>query len=154
MKQKITPEEKALIRRYLVWCYKTTKEELDRIDRKFTQLAVDYHILRKLSATKVHLSADDKELYDRQFNDFKEYIRNKGKESTLLKFSDPQQKSIHPEYLYLKNRLAAIEVATGFFLGKQELRLTKADYEAEMTKRIWEAREHSWGSLEKERRAG
>lgn len=39
---------KKLKTRYLVWLYKTTKERLDRIDRKFTQLEVDRFILREL----------------------------------------------------------------------------------------------------------
>ena len=30
-KRQFTQNEKNLIRRYLVWCYKTTKEELDKI---------------------------------------------------------------------------------------------------------------------------
>lgn len=142
-KQKITQKEKALIRRYLVWCYKTTREELDRIDRKFTQLSVDHHILRNLSAHSVRLSTPDRQQYDQLFDGFKEYIRSKEKDAASLKFSGPDKKSVHPKYLFLKHRLTAIESAIGTFLGKKDLRLIKTQYEAEMTKRIWESREHS-----------
>lgn len=139
----MTPTEKALIRRYLVWCYKTTKEELDRIDRKFTQLAVDDYLLKKLGSFSVPLTGSDRQQYDQLLESFKEYIRSKEKDALSLKFSGPDKKIAHPEYLYLKNRLAAIESAIGFFLGKKDLRLINAQYESEMTKRIWEAREHS-----------
>ena len=37
-----------LTRRYLTWCYKTTKENLDRIDRYFTQDTVDQFLLQSL----------------------------------------------------------------------------------------------------------
>jgi len=41
-------DQKNLIRSYLVWCYKTTKEDLDKIDRYFTQNHVDNFILSRL----------------------------------------------------------------------------------------------------------
>src|SRR5882672_8783010 len=95
------PEEKALIRRYLVWCYKTTKEELDRVDRKFTQLLVDYRIQNKLKTKKVQLSGHLRTQYEKSMTDFKDYIRNKEKDAHQLKFSDSTGKTPQPNYLYL-----------------------------------------------------
>jgi hypothetical protein len=37
----IRHSDKSLVKRYLFWLYKMTRDELDRIDRKFTQLEVD-----------------------------------------------------------------------------------------------------------------
>lgn len=44
-KVKISYSQENLIRSYLIWCYKTTKEDLDRIDRYFTQVLVDRRLL-------------------------------------------------------------------------------------------------------------
>jgi len=43
---------KTLTKRYLLWCYKTTKEQLDWIDRKFTQIQVDRYTLKCLLKSK------------------------------------------------------------------------------------------------------
>ena len=134
MANKLTLEERRLIRRYLVWCYKATKEELDRIDRKFTQLTVDYFILKKLSGKK-RISQD--------LDDFKRYIVKKEKDAVGLKFQTKSSPSLQPHYLHLQNRLSAIEKAVIFFIGKKELAGIKTLYEKEMTKRIIEAREHA-----------
>ena len=138
----MTPKEKALVRRYLVWCYKTTKEELDRIDRKFTQVLVDRHIEGKLKKSPAQLTPDNKAHYEKLSADFSQYIRTKEEEGAQLKFSDTKKKSPTANYLYLKNRLSALEDAIAHFLGKKDLRAIKASYEEEMTGRIWEAREH------------
>ena len=37
-----------LKKRYLIWLYKETKEALDRVDRKFTQIEIDKFILEEL----------------------------------------------------------------------------------------------------------
>ena len=135
MSLRLSSQEKALIRRYLVWCYKTTKEELDRVDRKFTQLKTDGHIFKKLKSIKVSLPPDGRKEYDRLCGEFMEYIRNKEKSA--------EGTNSAAGYLYLKNRLAAVESAIAFFLGKRELAIIASLYEEEMTRRILEAREHS-----------
>ena len=38
-------DSRNLKKRYLIWLYKTTKEALDRIERKFTQADIDKFIL-------------------------------------------------------------------------------------------------------------
>ena len=42
-------EIKNLKKRYLIWFYKTTKEALDKIERKFTQMEIDKFILKELN---------------------------------------------------------------------------------------------------------
>ena len=129
-KIKLTPNEKNLIRRYLVWCYKSTKEELDRIDRKFTQLKVDDFILSKLSAK----SGAEKRILEKSITEFKQYITQKQESAAA--------ETLTPQHIYLKNRFSAVEDAAKYFLGAQELAKMVALYEQEMTTRILQAREH------------
>ena len=46
MKKKIrlTLDHENLVRRYLLWAYKSTREDFERIERKTTQLIVDEYI--------------------------------------------------------------------------------------------------------------
>ncbi|MDD2752421.1 MAG: hypothetical protein PHN59_04750, partial [Candidatus Omnitrophica bacterium] len=62
---------KNLKKRYLVWFYKTSKEALDKVERKFTQLEIDNFVLKELAKQN-----QDKKL-DKFIAEFKEYIRNK-----------------------------------------------------------------------------
>lgn len=45
-----TQSHKDLIRRYLLWAFKTTKESFERIERKTTQLMVDEYILERIKS--------------------------------------------------------------------------------------------------------
>ena len=143
MAGQLTIEEKRLIRRYLVWCYKTTKEDLDRMDRKFTQLAADDFILKQLLQRKGKIRGSDRKGYNRKIDDFKRYIGQKKKDAFRLKFENRSSRRLNPNYLYLKNRLSAVERAIVFFIGKKELKKIKSLYEEQMTKRILEAQEHT-----------
>lgn len=138
--RKIKAHQKALIRRYLVWCYKTTKESLDRIDRKFTQGAVDHYVLARLQGVKV--PAAIRKDYDKLVEDFRSYIANKEKEGIQQKFIDGKGSVPNPQYFYLHNRLSAVKAAIQYFLGPRELAQIDLLYEEEMTRRILESREH------------
>ncbi len=137
-----TPAEKRLIRRYLIWCYKTTKEELERTDRKFTQLAVDEFILDQLRKTSHLIPGAPREKYLQEIKKFKEYRNKKREEALTQKFLDQDNEIPHANYLYLKNRLGSVEKAIVRFLGKKELNTIGLLYEEEMTKRILQARDH------------
>ena len=141
--RKITPEEKRLYRRYLIWCYKTTKEELDRIDRKFTQLHVDEYLLKFLLKKKESFSTGLMPQYKSQIENFKRYMEDKEKGAYAQKFTDKDSQVWQPHYCYLKNRLAAVEKTIKDLLSKKELTAIQESYEVEMTRRIWEAREHT-----------
>jgi hypothetical protein len=130
-----TPSHKDLIRRYLLWAFKTTKESFERIERKTTQLMVDEYVLEHLKTT---VEGDSSLL----IKEFESYIENKRKDELKLKFSDDKRKSLNPQYVYLKNRLQAIEAAIRHFLGDKELRTIRSLYEKEFTSRILQAREH------------
>ncbi|HOW36075.1 MAG TPA: hypothetical protein PL155_06660 [Candidatus Omnitrophota bacterium] len=140
---RLTLNEKRLVRRYLVWCYKTTKEELDRIDRKFTQLRVDaiildYH-LGKVNGLPVDLRQD----YLQHIEEFKAYIQKKEEDAASSKFLKSDDKPATPQYVFLANRFAAIKQAISCFLGGSELKTIEALYEEEMTDRILKSREHT-----------
>ena len=129
--------DKNLIRRYLVWCYKTTKEDLDRIDRYFTQNTVDQFILDQLEKDE-----QSRELLE-PITEFAEYMTTKLDKAKEKKFRNTGGGALHPQYLYLTKRFQAIEKAIKHFLGKKALKDIAQTYEEEFTRRIWEAREHT-----------
>ena len=132
-----TQKEKHLLRRYLLWSYKTTKESLDRIDRYFTQLHVDHFIFKELKKVQSSHPA-----YLNLVNNFDKYRQEKEKNVLPKKFLDASKKTLEPNYQYLKERFSAIEKAIGHFLGEGELKKISALYEEEMTRRILEEKEH------------
>lgn len=118
---------KNLKKRYLVWLYITTKESLDKIERKFTQLDIDKFILEELSKLDRHKKV-------KKFIDgFKAYIQNKEKEGLNLKYKDGQLK---PDYYFLALKLKVVEKAIIKELGKNALKEIKSLYEKEMMGRI------------------
>ncbi len=134
--------EKRLTRRYLIWCYKTTKESLDRIDRYFTQLEVDQFILQQLNNQLKQKSKSATQEYKQLINEFEAYMLAKRENVLKQKFLDAQHQQLQPQYQYLQHRLKAIEKAIVKFLGKAELKKIIDLYEGEMTTRILQAREH------------
>jgi hypothetical protein len=130
MKIPLSHDHKALIRRYLLWMFKTTKESFERIERKTTQLIVDEYILERVKTAK-GVPANVKKEYDGLVEEFNTYIKTKRAKEHL-----------HPQYPYLKNRLQAVEGAIRHFLGEKELRAMRSLYEKEFTGRILQAREH------------
>lgn len=139
----ITVNEKKLIRRYLVWFYKVTKEELERIDRKFTQVLVDGRVLADLKKSGDKLSAQESAVYSRKVNEFKVYAQNKESEALKLKYQDAVRREVNAEYAFLQAKFLAVQRAMVYFLGKKELKAIEALYQQEMTRRILESREHS-----------
>jgi hypothetical protein len=137
---KLTLSEKNLIKRYLLWCFKTTRESLDRVDRKFTQVQVDRYILESLEkgSKRKNISAE----YFALLDGFKDYIHAKEKDGIALKFSKSKPDQLNAEYLYLQNRIKGIERAVVYFLGSRVLSEFILQYESEMTRRILESREH------------
>ncbi len=138
-----THQEKRLIRRYLLWCYKTTKEALEKIDRKFTQLQVDHYIWDHLTKDRKFKPVQANEEYRAFTNAFKKYIEDKERQAYLNKFADKDHRQLKAEYHYLKNRLSCIEEAAVYFLGKAGMKRIEMLYEEEMIRRIIESREHT-----------
>lgn len=139
--QRLTQQEKNLIRRYLIWCYKTTKEDVDRIDRYFTQWLVDQHLLKDLNSSKKKASCVKD--YGKLIGDFEAYMHTKRANAQKKKILNSSSQKLQPQYEYLKNRLSAVEKAICHFFNKKELTRIRNLYEGEMTRRILEAREHT-----------
>lgn len=121
-----------LKKRYLIWLYKTTKESLDRIERKFTQLEIDRFILKEL------IKQDKSKRVQRFIDEFKSYIENKEKDALNLKY---QGKELNPDYYFLTLKLKAVEKAILKELGSVALKEIKDLYEQEMMRRILEERQ-------------
>lgn len=133
-----TQEVSRLKRRYLIWLYKTIKESLDRIDRKFTQLDIDRKIYEQLKKIDV---LEDRQNWNKLLVDFSDYIVKKEREALSLKFIDSKRK-LKADYLFLKSKLNVVEKIISAQFGKKELRRIKSLYEDEFVKRILEEREY------------
>jgi len=140
-RKKLSSEERGLIKRYLLWCYKTTKEDLERIDRKFTQLEVDYFVLDCLNKSKTKVQKKSKPQFLRKIGEFEKYIKDKERMAKKEKYLNSKS-ILNPDYLYLKNRLSSIENAIESFLSKTDLDLIKEIYQTEMERRIVVATGH------------
>ncbi len=138
---KISVTQKNLIRRYLIWGYKSTKESFERIERKMTQLMVDEHLLKTLQRFEKKEGKNQKD-YQKFIEEFVKYMAHKKQDERTQKFSDGNDKVLNGEYLYLRNRLKAIEGAIKYFLGALELKKIESLYEKEFVERILKSREH------------
>lgn len=118
---------KNLKKRYLIWLYKTTKESLDKIERKFTQASIDKFLLKELKRQ------DKQKRLDKFIDEFSLYLENKEKEGIGLKF---EGKTLKPQYTFLVFKLKAIEKAIVKEFGKAGLKEIKSLYEKEMIERI------------------
>jgi len=125
--------------RYLLWLYKTTKEEFDRLERKFTQADIDKKILRYMGENFNSRDLKSKNEARKLLKDFKEYIIKKEKDGRELKF---EGRKLRPEYYYLLLKLRAVEKIIVEDLGRGALKEIKALYEHEMKRRIIEAQDH------------
>lgn len=126
----------SLMKRYLFWLYKTTRDELDKIDRKFTQLEIDNEIFKKLKKTVKPLKPEVTQGLDVFLRQWQEYIFGKDSDAQKLKFKEDGQ--MDHAYLFLRLKLQAIEEIICKRFGKKELVLYKRLYEDAAMKRITE----------------
>jgi len=127
-------DRKNLKKRYLVWFYKNTKDALDRIERKFTQVEIDRFILEELKR------ADKSKAINYFIDDFERYVQQKEKDGLSLKY---QGAKLKPDYQFLALKLEAVEKAIAKELGKSALKEIKDSYERQMEKRILEERQEN-----------
>ena len=96
----------SLTQRYLFWLYKTTRDQADKIDRKFTQLEVDKEI-QKILEKKVHSLKKVSQKSIKPFlKEWEEYIFAKQSDAQKLKFNE--EGDFSDEYLFLHLKLAVI----------------------------------------------
>ena len=138
----LTKNQRHLTRRYFIWCHKTTKEELDKVDRYFTQLVVDDYLLTQLRGSGEFKHPEAHDGFKRKVDEFHLYMKDKETNVMAKKFLKGKEGAMNPDYLYLKKRFAAIEKAIIAFLGKKGLAEICELYEGEMTQRILQAKGH------------
>ncbi len=140
---KLSRADKNLVRRYLIWCYKTTKEDLDKVDRYFTQEMVDQLVIKEMMMSSEYQSFAKNSGVKSLVEGFVKYAAEKKASAYKRKFSDQGGNELRPDYQYLRLRLKAIEGAARHFLGSAGLKEIQCLYEQEMTIRILAAREHT-----------
>lgn len=124
-------DKKNIQKRYLIWFYKVTKEAVDKIERKFTQLEVDRIVAKGM---KQALSKNKKPAIKKRLEDFDRYMDKKLKAGNELTSCD--------EYDFTLAKLQAIEKAIVKMFSKAELNRIKSLYEQEMTERILKSTGH------------
>ena len=125
--------------RYLLWLYKTTKEEMDRIDRKFTQLDVDQEIYKYINDHMDVNQVFNHERLNVLKKSFEEYMRKKEKDGQKSKIEGGKEKA---DYYFLSLKLKAIEDVIVRLFGARARTDIKKAYEKEMRKRILKSTEH------------
>ncbi|MHC4505481.1 MAG: hypothetical protein ACYTFI_19425 [Planctomycetota bacterium] len=125
--------------RYLLWLYKTTKEALDRTERKFTQLEVDRGILQRMEEAANALGPDQGEALAPQLQELRDYVDKKERDGKDLKFDGGDLK---PEHRFLVMKLESIEKVAADQLGREALDEIRVSYEREMRRRILESKGH------------
>ena len=129
-------DKKSLFKRYLWWLYKTTKEELDKIERKFTQLEIDRQ-LEVLLLKKI--KGEDAWLRDGlgpYIEEWKKYIAAKETDAHSLKFTPKNELNFN--YIFLLLKLEAISEIIKARFGCRLLREMKRFCEKSAIKRILE----------------
>lgn len=126
-------DEKNLTKRYLVWLYKTTKEAFDKVERRFTQIAVDKAILADLE------KSGPKGAMEHLIEDWRQYIAGKEREGIDAKFEGT---SVRQEHRFVELKLQAVEKIIIEQFGEKALDEIRDLYEKEMTDRIMKARDH------------
>jgi len=112
------------------------------MDRYDTQHLVDLFVLKELKKSK-EFHGRSLDQYQKLVQDFESYLCEKKAKADKKKYSDSRRSQLKLDYLYLKNRLTAIEKAIKHFLGPGQMKHIRLLYEQEMTQRILTAREHT-----------
>ncbi len=125
---------RCLTKRYLLWMYKTTKDELDRIDRKFTQLEVDRFIADYFLKVSGRLNKKRRDALSAYFRQWDEYTGAKEKDAESLKYVGPGE--LEPRYAFMHLKLEAILRAVRRYLGPGSIKEFQRLYEAKAIENI------------------
>lgn len=129
-------ERASLLKRYLLWLYKTTKDECDKIDRKFTQLDIDRNIERILEKSVNACDPVLKQALLLQLGEWKSYIVGKEADAQRLKFDSSGQLDPHYAFLCLKKEAVERLIVTHF--GQKGLCEIRDLYEESSMRKILE----------------
>jgi len=126
----------SLTKRYLFWLYKVTKDELDKIERKFTQMDIDRDIQRLLDKKTKGLDPALKKGIQPHLDEWQEYIFQKESDAQKLKFDEDGR--LNASYLFLSLKLEAVTQIIRTRLGLRGYRQIQRLYEESLVKRILE----------------
>jgi hypothetical protein len=118
---------RSLQKRYLFWLYKTTKDELDRIDRKFTQLDIDRAMLDFFRGRAVGARDVVKGGVDIFVREWQEYVTGKEADARKLRFDE--KGGILASYYFLHLKLKAVLDLAQRRFGARAVRDFKRYYE-------------------------
>lgn len=120
-------DKRSLQKRYLFWLYKTTKDELDKIDRKFTQLEIDRRIQEILVKSSRKAGRALQGGIGLLVEEWKGYIAQKERDALRLKFSEGG--ALDPKYVFLHLKLKSISQVILAMFGAGVLEEFKSRYE-------------------------
>ena len=138
MKKKIgsvsQEDQNSLSKRYLLWLYKTTRDEADKIERKFTQLDIDREVEKLLKKKTGGLKSSLKAGVSPFMEEWKEYIFRKESDGQKLKFTEEFEPD--PKYIFLRLKLEAIENIMKASFGAAFFKEARKLYEDSCIQRI------------------
>jgi len=117
----------SLNRRYLLWMYKMTKDELDRIDRKYTQIDIDHTIAEYFFKLSGRLNKKSRDALSPFFREWDEYLEAKEGDAERLKWVGPGE--LEARYAFLHLKLQAILSAACKYLGPGSVKEFQRLYE-------------------------
>jgi hypothetical protein len=127
-------DQRSLRKRYLFWLYKMTKDELDRIDRKFTQLSIDGDIQELLEGWSLKMGQRARGNLQPFIKELEEYIFQKESDAQKLKFDETG--AVNSKYLFLHMKFEAICSITKSLFGTPVLKEFRRLYEEASLGRI------------------
>ncbi|MFH0877889.1 MAG: hypothetical protein V1863_06690 [Candidatus Omnitrophota bacterium] len=129
-------DSRALTKRYLLWLYKTTRDELDKIDRKFTQLDVDLQIQTMLAKRAATMPKDLRGSLGPFLKEWQEYVFEKDSDAQKLKIGEDGRPNAR--YVFLRLKIEVISRLIRGHFGQQGLKEIKKRYEESCVQRILE----------------
>lgn len=127
-------DQNSLSKRYLLWLYKMTRDEADKIERKFTQLDIDREVEKFLKKKTGGLKSSLKAGMSPFMEEWKEYIFAKESDAQKLKFTEEGQPD--PKYIFLRLKLEAIESVMKASFGATFFKEARKLYEDSCIQRI------------------
>ena len=124
----------SLTKRYLLWMYKTTKDEVDRIDRRFTQLDTDRFIADFFFKLSGRLNKKSRDALSPFFQEWDDYIAAKEQDADRLKYAAPGE--LEARYAFLHLKLQAVLAAARHFLGPKSIGEFQRLYETKSIEQI------------------
>ncbi len=130
-----------LKKRYLIWLYKTTKEILDRINRKYTQIDIDKTMFQQIKRSAGGLPDLVNKDLEKHLQDLSAYIDSKEKTLFKISFGNNTKEVTTSDYIFLNLKLKSIVSQIKKLKGVSFLKFIEDEYQKEMISRIFDEKE-------------